>query len=607
MSNQLLNHRLAFLITFIRRSMIIRSDYDLGVKMKLLNDNKQFEKALLLFDKHKKTELQSFSSLMITQALKASAHLRDLQRGTSIHYLISSRINNDSYILASLIHFYINCGNMKTAQSLFDTAAKKSLSMYAAMMKGYIKNNQTNKAMDLFHEINKPDEVIVILLFNTCAQLGTEEALNLAKRVSKETPQLFYSNPRLLTSLLDALIKCGDMEHAQLLFDRSTKKVLSMYGAMMSGYNKAKNPFKTLDVFNQMKMDGIEPNVIGYTCVIQALSQMGDYSISESIIEQIPSSIFVDNQIHNALIDMWAIHCYGLNGMGIQAVKLYHQIPSELINESTNICVINACSHSGLVDQARSIFLSILMKTERIYTTMIDCLSRASFFDEAQQLILEYERLNSPVSLMYMALLSGARIAKNIHLSKQIYDRMEQLFPQLTDRLTSAAILLANVYGSIGEFDNVSDIRTQLNQSGTKKTIGLTSTAVNKQFYEFRAHDRSHPRTEEIHAEIKKISKELIDYGYRYDSSWITRTLNEDETDETVLWGHSERLAIAWNFVANPNTKRIQMKTNLRICGDCHLAIKLIALIRKCEIIIRDANRIHHFHANGQCSCNDYF
>ena len=40
---------------------------------------------------------------------------------------------------------------------------------------------------------------------------------------------------------------------------------------------------------------------------------------------------------------------------------------------------------------------------------------------------------------------------------------------------------------------------------------------------------------------------------------------------------------------------------------DLDRATKLIALIRQCEIIVRDANRIHHFHMDGQCSCNDYF
>ena len=57
--------------------------------------------------------------------------------------------------------------------------------------------------------------------------------------------------------------------------------------------------------------------------------------------------------------------------MGTEAIELYHQTPQQLINGSTYVCVLNACSHSGLVDQARSIFSKIPMKTDKIYTTMV--------------------------------------------------------------------------------------------------------------------------------------------------------------------------------------------------------------------------------------------
>ncbi len=65
------------------------------------------------------------------------------------------------------------------------------------------------------------------------------------------------------------------------------------------------------------------------------------------------------------------------------------------------------------------------------------------------------------------------------------------------------------------------------------------------------------------------MSNELIKHGHKYDASWITRPLNEDETVASVLCGHSERLAIAWNFVENPNVSRIHVSKNLRVCGDC--------------------------------------
>ncbi|CAF1982108.1 unnamed protein product, partial [Rotaria magnacalcarata] len=90
----------------------------------------------------------------------------------------------------------------------------------------------------------------------------------------------------------------------------------------------------------------------------------------------------------------------------------------------------------------------------------------------AQNLQEEYELSHPPSLPMYMALLSGARNHMNANLAQQIYDRMNEVFPQLDDSLVSAATLLANVYGSIGDIDKASDIRTQLTKSGAKKKIG---------------------------------------------------------------------------------------------------------------------------------------
>jgi len=110
MSIKLLNHHFLSLRVFVKRSVTIQSNFDLGKQMKLFNDNKQFNKTLELFDKHMKNDTKMFSSLIITQVLKACTYLGDLQRGETIHHLISSKssIKDDVYILASLIHLYSN-------------------------------------------------------------------------------------------------------------------------------------------------------------------------------------------------------------------------------------------------------------------------------------------------------------------------------------------------------------------------------------------------------------------------------------------------------------------------------------------------------------------
>ncbi|CAM4842884.1 unnamed protein product, partial [Rotaria magnacalcarata] len=80
------------------------------------------------------------------------------------------------------------------------------------------------------------------------------------------------------------------------------KNDVEMYAVMMNGYNKENNPLKTLNLFYQMKDKN---HLIIYLHVIKALSRIGDYKLSQSIIEQIPNDLLHNNQIQTALIDMW--------------------------------------------------------------------------------------------------------------------------------------------------------------------------------------------------------------------------------------------------------------------------------------------------------------
>ena len=65
------------------------------------------------------------------------------------------------------------------------------------------------------------------------------------------------------------------------------------------------------------------------------------------------------------------MNAYGLSGRGVDAIDLYYQMPYDQWDEISHTAVLNACSHSGLSNQARSIFTKINNKTEQIYTTMV--------------------------------------------------------------------------------------------------------------------------------------------------------------------------------------------------------------------------------------------
>ncbi|CAI0405458.1 unnamed protein product [Linum tenue] len=75
---------------------------------------------------------------------------------------------------------------------------------------------------------------------------------------------------------------------------------------------------------------------------------------------------------------------------------------------------------------------------------------------------------------------------------------------------------------------------------------------------------------------------------------------------ETRLRHHSEKLAVAFGLLSTTDGAPIVVMKNLRICGDCHNAMKYISQISCRKITVRDANRFHCFE-RGNCSCGDYW
>ncbi|CAF4322541.1 unnamed protein product [Rotaria sp. Silwood2] len=86
--------------------------------------------------------------------------------------------------------------------------------------------------------------------------------------------------------------------------------------------------------------------------------------------------------------------------------------------------------------------------------------------------------------------------------------------------LVSSAILLANVYSSLDEHQQGRDFRSnQIRELKEKVKEGLSWTEVNGEIVQFTAHDHSHPRSSEIYDELDRLSAELIEHGYKFDSN----------------------------------------------------------------------------------------
>ncbi|KAF6168953.1 hypothetical protein GIB67_038450 [Kingdonia uniflora] len=80
---------------------------------------------------------------------------------------------------------------------------------------------------------------------------------------------------------------------------------------------------------------------------------------------------------------------------------------------------------------------------------------------------------------------------------------------------------------------------------------------------------------------------------------------SEEEEREFSLRYRSKKLAISFGLMKTNHGTIIRIVKNLRMCTDCHSAIKCFSFICNREITVRDKHRFHHF-KDGSCSCQDY-
>jgi hypothetical protein len=161
------------------------------------------------------------------------------------------------------------------------------------------------------------------------------------------------------------------------------------------------------------------------------------------------------------------------------------------------------------------------------------------------------------------------------------------------------------MYAKSNRWEDVRRVRHSIMEKGIKKEPGCSLIEMNGTIHEFVAGDHSHPMSNEIYSKLENIIRDLQNVGYFPDVTEVFVEVSEKEKQKIIYW-HSEKLALAFALlISEPNTV-IRIVKNLRMCLDCHNAIKLISRLYGREVVVRDRTRFHHFR-HGLCSCKDYW
>lgn len=536
--------------------------------------------------------------------LKACSGLNHLWVGLLIHSaVVKVGLESNLFIGNGLVAMYGKCGCLIEARRVLDELPSKDVVSWNSMVAGYAQNGRFDGALEICREMEslklKPDAGTMASLFPAVSNTSSDNVL-----------------------------------YVKEMFLKLSKTSLVSWNVMIAVYVNNLMPNEAVDLYLQMEANGIEPDSISVASVLPACGDLSALLLGRKIHHYVERKRFRPNLLlENALIDMYAkcgslnearlvfdemrfrdvvswtsmISAYGTSGKGSDAVVLFSKMQnSGLIPDSIAfVSVLSACSHSGLLEEGRYYFklmtedYKIVPRIEH-FSCLVDLLGRAGKIEEAYNIITK-EMPVEPNERVWGALLGACSVYSNMDVGLIAADNLFRLNPEQSGYY----VLLSNIYAKVGRWEDVTTIRSIMKSKGVKKIPGASNVEIDGKIYTFLVGDRSHEQSEKIYERLDVLVGKMKQMGYVPEIDSALHDV-EEEDKESHLVVHSEKLAIVFAILNSEANIPIRVTKNLRICGDCHIAAKLISKIIEREIIIRDTNRFHHFR-DGICSCGDYW
>lgn len=567
--------------------------------------------------------------------LKKCTQLGKLQEGKLVHFhILNSHFRNDIVIQNSVLFMYARCGSLDDARRVFDEMPHKDMVTWTSMITGYAQNERANDAILLFPQMirdgARPNEFTLSSLVKSCGLIASYgDGRQIHASCWKYGCQ---SNVFVGSSLVDMYARCGYLGESWLVFDKLGSKNEVSWNALIAGYARKGEGKEALDLFVRMQREGYRPTEFTYSALLCSCSSMGCLEQGKWLHAHLmKSGGKLIGYVGNTLLHMYAksgsirdakkvfdklfkadvVSCnsmligYAQHGLAKEAVQQFEEMTRVGIepNDITFLSVLTACSHARLLDEGKHYFG--LMRKYNIepkvshYATIVDLLGRAGLLDQAKSFI---EKMPiEPSAAIWGALLGASKMHKNTEMGAYAAQRVFELDPSYPGTHT----LLANIYATAGRWEDVAKVRRIMKDSGLKKEPACSWVEIENSVHVFVANDVAHPQKDKILKTWEQLNQKIKEVGYVPDTSHVLLFVDQPEKELNLRY-HSEKLALAFALLNNPPGSTIRIMKNIRVCGDCHSAIKYVSLVVKREIIVRDTNRFHHFR-DGLCSCGDYW
>ncbi|OAY62584.1 Pentatricopeptide repeat-containing protein [Ananas comosus] len=400
-----------------------------------------------------------------------------------------------------------------------------------SLMGFYVKNGEDVwRVRRVLDGMRDPDVVSWNCLLDGYVKVGNLEA---AQQLFDEMPVRDIVS---WTTMLVGFADNGLLRNARHLFDGMPERNMVSWSVMIKGFVKAGMYKEALALFKEMQVSNVKIDKITLTTLLSACAGSGALDQGRWVHAYIDRhKIEVDAHLSTALVDMYAkcgkvdlaysifkdskdkevfswnamLGGLAMHSRGDEAIELFREMLSSGIepNEITFICVLSACSHSGLVEDGLKIFNTIdqyrnVRLSKEHYVCVVDLLARAGLLKHALKVVVEMPMKAD--GNVWRALLSACHLYGNVEMSEYVGRVLLEMEP--TD--DGNYIILFNLYASRNRWDEVGRLRKMMVERRVRKTPGCSLIEVEGVVHTFLAGDCSHSQSGVLRSLVDELIKQ---------------------------------------------------------------------------------------------------
>lgn len=358
-------------------------------------------------------------AVTMISVIEGCAELGCLRIARSVHGQITRKMFDfDETICNSLLTMYSKCGDLLSAERVFENNVKKNAVSWTAMISSYNRGGFSAEALRSFSEMIKfgfdPNLVTLYSVLSSCGLLGlVREGKSVhGFAVRRELDPKYES---LSPVLVELYAECGRLSDSEAVLRAVGDRNIVAWNSLISLYAHKGMVIEALCLFREMVTRRIRPDSFTLAssvaaCVNDGLVRLGkqihghvvrtdvsDEFVQNSMIDMYCKSGLVDSACavfdqvkHRSVVTWNSMLCgFSQNGNSLEAISLFDYMYRNSLetNEVTFLGLIQACSSVGSLEKGKWVHHKlILCGLSDLYTetALVDMYAKCGDLDTAE-------------------------------------------------------------------------------------------------------------------------------------------------------------------------------------------------------------------------------